>query len=133
MGSITSPPRVRKGTGVAGGAKAGVGAAGAAEARPPIQSKLQETVLYTREGVSAPSHTEARVLAHVRANYSIPDDFELDKVRFGPLSGLSYERRLITAYMAGALPLLAGRAHVKMCRACGAEGHFPSDCPEACK
>jgi hypothetical protein len=39
----------------------------------------------------------------MQANYAIPADLELDKVKFGQLSGMSYEQRLISAYESGAL------------------------------
>jgi hypothetical protein len=39
----------------------------------------------------------------LQANYAIPADFELDKVKFGQLSGMSYEQRLISAYESGSL------------------------------
>ena len=65
----------------------------------------------------------------VQEDYSIPDDFELDKARFGPLSGTTWEERVITAYYSRKLPLKHGRVERGwLCEECGGRGHLPRDC-----
>jgi hypothetical protein len=70
---------------------------------------------------------------HSRAQdaYDVPDDFEVDKVRFGSLSGVTWEERIISAYYQRILPLKAGRASHGpwLCEECGRDGHRPRDCP----
>jgi hypothetical protein len=68
----------------------------------------------------------------MQANYIIPADFTLDKVKYGAQSGTSYEQRAISAFRFGLLPLMAGgRSGVRVCSGCGHEGHWPADCPNA--
>lgn len=51
--------------------------------------------------------------------------------QFGPLSGVSHEVRVVSAYMAGQLEASSEEAKlgVKMCLECGNKGHFPRHCP----
>ena len=85
---------------------------------------------YSAEGTTQLTPGQAKVVAFVKANYVIPDDFELDKLRYGPLSGVSFEERLLAAYRWGKLGLKRG-ARVgapPQCSACGGEGHWPTEC-----
>lgn len=43
-------------------------------------------------------------MALIAETCSVPADFELDKIRFGPLSGVSHEDRLLRAFEMGLLP-----------------------------
>jgi hypothetical protein len=59
----------------------------------------------------------------------VPPTFDLDKARFGQLSGMSYEQRLLSAFRWGLLPLKAGKARSSMCTHCAEAGHWASECP----
>lgn len=61
----------------------------------------------------------------------MPADFEDNKARFGALSGVSFEERLLAAFQLRLLPVRAGHVWTPMCAACGAEGHLPRYCPAA--
>jgi hypothetical protein len=103
------------------------------ELEPPAlerQTFLAHVVGYELEG-PAPTPAERAVLAHIAATYDVPEDFELDKARFGPLSGTCHTQRLLANLAAGTLPLKAGATRVELCARCGLEGHWRSDCPAA--
>ncbi|CAM9722665.1 unnamed protein product, partial [Ectocarpus fasciculatus] len=94
---------------------------------------LQE-VQYSREGKNkgnVPANTLA-VFRFVKEAFFIPNNFEKDH-KFGPLSGVSHELRVVSAFMAGQLEPRTeeAKAGVKMCLECGAKGHFPRHCPLA--
>lgn len=105
--------------------------------RPIVrQAAIQEMVGYTTStGKDVPTGMSA-VLKHIGATYTVPLDFELDKVRFGQLSGLSYDERLVAAYTHGLLEDFRkdGKVGSKpdvMCKDCGTAGHWSWDCPSA--
>lgn len=64
-------------------------------------------------------------------DFLVPRNFH--ESRFGPLSGLSHERRVIVAYYAGVLqPRDADAAWpAPVCRVCGDAGHRPDSCARA--
>lgn len=95
------------------------------------QAALHEAVFYKPRGQVQLSQGERAALDHVAANYVIPDDFELDTTKFGPLSGVSYEERLLSAYRHALLPLRRGHTRVALCTGCAREGHWVTDCPAA--
>lgn len=72
----------------------------------------------------------------MQATYVVPTTFDVDMRAFGPLSGLTRERRLLAAYEAGALePHRRRRAGsgatggpTPMCTLCGCSGHWGRDC-----
>lgn len=63
----------------------------------------------------------------MQANYTLPEGFERDR-EFGAHSGSSFEERVLCAYEFGQLQLREGGRRVKMCKECGAEGHWSVDC-----
>ncbi len=68
----------------------------------------------------------------VLENFVIPQNFELIH-KFGALSGLSYEERVIDAYMWQLFePVIVGvdLRTLLMCHLCGRTGHFPAHCPD---
>ena len=99
---------------------------------PPLerQAHLAQAVAYDLEG-PPPTPAERAVLAHIAAAYDVPADFELDKRRFGPLSGTCHTQRLLANLQAGTLALRPGATRVELCARCGLEGHWRSDCPAA--
>lgn len=93
------------------------------------QEFLAATVQYDYDR-SKPTQAERKVLEHVLATYSIPEDFELNKSRYGPLSGTNYNQRLLTNYAMGTLPLKRGAVRTLHCAECGGTGHLRTDCPQ---
>ncbi|KAA0161001.1 hypothetical protein FNF27_08197 [Cafeteria roenbergensis] len=92
------------------------------------QLEYHKSVGYDSSSRSADSITLAASEAIAR-HYSIPPDFEVDKVTYGPLSGQSHASRVVAAYERGVLPLRPGSSDVQVCSACGAEGHRARRCP----
>ncbi|CAB1103594.1 unnamed protein product [Ectocarpus sp. CCAP 1310/34] len=111
--------------------------AGATAPKPSnshVQEAIHKEVQYSREGNSkgnVPANTLA-VFRFVKEAFVIPNNFEKDH-KFGPLSGVSHELRVVSAFMAGQLEARTEEAKggVKMCLECGAKGHFPRHCPLA--
>ena len=80
-----------------------------------------------RESVAVSSHVEYCVPATMQSTYRIPEDFEMDKTKFGPLSGMTYESRLLSAWQHGLLPLRTGKKRVQLCATCGGP-HWATQC-----
>jgi hypothetical protein len=124
LGAPSSP----KGTG------AGAGGSRSSSQEPGDSPRRQEfiaaTVAYSHDRDEARcTPAERAVLQHVRETYAIPDDFEVNKARYGPLSGSDYAARVLINFGAGTLPLRPGKARVPMCAQCAGTGHFRPDCP----
>ncbi|CAN0145213.1 unnamed protein product [Scytosiphon promiscuus] len=97
-----------------------------------VQEAIHKEVQYSPEGKSkhqVPANT-LKVFRFVEEAFVIPSDFEKDH-KFGPLSGMSHEVRVVSAFMAGQLEPRSeeAKAGVKMCLECGGKGHFPRHCP----
>lgn len=69
---------------------------------------------------------QLKVVEHIKQEYEIPSDFESNVRKFGPLSGLTYEERLISSYEWGLLKNKHGKAgEGRFCWKCQQEGsHF---------
>jgi hypothetical protein len=79
------------------------------------------------------SRVERCGLKYVLDHCVIPDDFPQSK-RYGPLSGMSHEGRVLAAYSARLLELkdpARGWGATAICLICGAEGHVKRECPAA--
>lgn len=119
-----------KGAGAAGGSSSRSSSQEPGGDSPRRQEFIAATVLYSHDRDEARcSAAERAVLKHVRENYTIPEDFEVNKARYGPLSGSDYAARVLINFGAGTLPLRPGKARVPMCAQCAGAGHFRSDCP----
>lgn len=93
-----------------------------------------ECVGYEAEGSRPLSAAMHSVVRFIRDVFVIPPDFESNSYKYGPLSGMCFEDRLVTAYTAGKLqPKAPGdaRAGVKMCKLCAKPGHFYFECSAA--
>ena len=72
---------------------------------------------------------EKECFAFIRRMYPVPIDFEL-RAEYGPLSGMSFEKRLIAAYENDKLePTGHGKdGSAKFCARCGGRGHLRFEC-----
>eukprot|EP00904_Undaria_pinnatifida_P012247 jgi/Undpi1/8152/HiC_scaffold_24.g10622.m1 len=96
-----------------------------------VQHAIHKEVQYSTEGKAQVAENTLKVFKFVSKSFVIPSDFEKDH-KFGPLSGVSHEVRVVSAYMAGLLEARPGAATgVKMCIECGNKGHFPRYCSSA--
>jgi hypothetical protein len=85
---------------------------------------------YDRAGERTLAPNVLKVVAHIQRNFVVPDDFDRN-LKFGPLSGMSTEERLISSYEHGLLEKRsdAVNAFATMCFECGDRGHKSWDCP----
>lgn len=68
-----------------------------------VQSELHKHVHFPSK--DAPGDSLVKVSKIIRERCLIPEDFLIDKVKFGPLAGISYEMRLLANYRNGNLEL----------------------------
>ncbi|CAM9377324.1 unnamed protein product [Discosporangium mesarthrocarpum] len=103
-----------------------------AEESQYVQRAIHKEVQYEREGEGGKKPKNLiRVFHFVKENFVIPADFEKNH-KYGPLSGISHEKRVVRSYMDGLLKAMdPSKRGVKMCLKCGKQGHFPRYCPEA--
>jgi hypothetical protein len=97
------------------------------------QPFLHESLQYKVEGRATHlTAAQEKVFAWVKTHCEIPTDFDSNH-KFGPLSGISYEERVISAYM---YKLIEPKnpsemsQQIKMCTSCGEKGHFFPRCPQ---
>lgn len=90
-----------------------------------IPKYIHQNLDYHRRGESNLSETTQKVFALIESNFNIPSDFE-QKRSYGPLSGSSYEERVIQAYSLGKLK--AKKDDIPICTCCGTIGHKRFDC-----
>jgi hypothetical protein len=89
---------------------------------------IHKNLEYARKGQSANlSPQRLKVLQWIQEYYEIPKDIEQDRA-YGPLSGSSYEDRVIAAYRLGKLTA-AGAVATVICTACAELGHERDQCP----
>ena len=68
---------------------------------------------------------QIRLVEYIKQEYEIPPDFESNVRKFGPLSGLTYEERLISSYEWGLLQKKCRDAGGRFCWKCEQMGnHF---------
>lgn len=100
-----------------------------ASTKPQItQSFIHKAVGYKTEGLSQLTANQTAVVEWIKDNFIVPLDFDISH-EFGPLSGVSYEERLLNAYMFGKIEPREGVTYRKRCWECGEFGHFPQHCP----
>ena len=100
------------------------------DARTPTH--LHKLLRYKRRGNVALTTVQRRVVDYIERNFVVPVDFERSH-RYGPLSGMSFEERLIAAYHSEQLALrdkTKSYGMLKICGCCGECGHMQDDCPE---
>ena len=100
------------------------------ETTPVFLHKLLE---YKRRGNAQLSDVQHKVVAFIERHFHVPEDFERSH-KFGPLSGMCFEERLIAAYANELLePRVAtgNTSDLRICTNCGKHGHTKTDCPAA--
>jgi hypothetical protein len=93
-----------------------------------VPKYIHKNLDYKTRGEKDLPATTLQVYRLVREHYRIPEDFEQRRT-FGPLSGTSYEERVVQAYAVGKLASKKDGAPVKICTCCAALGHKREDCP----
>lgn len=95
-----------------------------------VPSYIHKNVTYKRKGEAGLSEQTRAAYELVEKHFHIPDGFENSR-KYGPLSGMSFEERAISAYSLGLLvPKTQKSANVAICSVCAVEGHKRTDCPK---
>jgi hypothetical protein len=95
-----------------------------------VPKYIHKNVEYCREGSSSLPIKTIQVFQWIRDRYEIPPDFEQQR-SFGPLSGTTYEQRVIAEYKLGKLHRKedAPDDETLICSGCAQAGHLRDDCP----
>jgi len=97
-----------------------------------VPKYIHKNLDYKRRGDKSSSLPEItrKVFGLIEENYDIPQDFEQQRA-YGPLSGTSYEERVIQEYSLGKLNPKARRGTntIEICTCCASLGHKRFDCP----
>lgn len=98
-----------------------------------VPTYVHKCVEYLREGQATNlSPLKSKVFQLIKVHYEIPKDFEQNRT-YGPLSGSSYEDRVIAAYRLGKLDAVvnnnANDVDTVICTACAEMGHAREQCP----
>jgi hypothetical protein len=105
-----------------------------------VQSELHRHVHFPSKEV--PSEALMKVAKLIRDKCIIPEDILIDKVKYGPLAGISYEMRLLANYRSGKLEyrstsssavrrssrILNSAVPTPLCSECASEEHWRDRC-----
>lgn len=91
-----------------------------------VPTYIHKNLEYSRQGEASLPEETLKAFRLVAAAYDIPDDLE-QRRSFGPLSGSTYEERVLQAYMLDKLE--PKESPVKVCTSCATIGHKRMDCP----
>jgi hypothetical protein len=92
-----------------------------------VPTYIHKNLLYLTRDKAALSDATRAAYDLIKEQYIVPSD--LERMRsFGPLSGSSYEERVIQQYALGALESKC-RPPIAICIACAHVGHMEEDCP----
>jgi hypothetical protein len=95
-----------------------------------VPKYIHKNVDYRRKGQAKLSPSTLQVFQLVEEHFAIPKDIEQNR-SYGPLSGSSYEERVVRAYALGKLtPKDPTDADVAICTSCSTVGHKRDDCPD---
>lgn len=104
-----------------------------ADEEPYVPTYIHKNVGYSSFGTATDRLTDGQKLAFnfVVEQYHIPSDFETNR-KWGPLSGTSYEERVLAAYATNGLDPSADSALIRkgICTFCGIVGHRKKLCPD---
>jgi hypothetical protein len=95
-----------------------------------VPKYLHKNVEYSRKGEAKISAPTIKAFKWICERYVIPNDFE-QKREYGPLSGTTYEERVIDAYSVDKLERKesAPDEETRVCTVCADVGHKRDDCP----
>lgn len=101
--------------------------------RSYVPQYIHANVAYRTKGNSALSETTRKVYQWIVKHHEIPNDLE-QRRSYGPLSGSSYEERVIQQYDLGQLkrttvPTGDDLVVSSICTSCAEVGHKRNDCP----
>jgi hypothetical protein len=91
-----------------------------------VPTYLHKNVGYVREGEADLDPITQKVFDLVDRHYIIPEGFENNR-KFGPISGVSFEQRVISCYCNNLLDPKGGQ--VEICTQCAKQDHKRDDCP----
>ena len=94
-----------------------------------IPTYIHKNLSYKRQGDASLPDKVVKTFQLVCQHYEIPDDFETNR-SYGPLSGISYEERAISAYSLSLLNPKPGDEGTEICSNCVTVGHKRNDCPD---
>lgn len=96
-----------------------------------IPTYIHKNVEYIRKGHAEKLSPRKRTIVQwIHEKYEIPNDIEHNR-NYGPLSGSSYEDRVIAAYRLGKLDAVGGDETIDtvICTTCAELGHERDQCP----
>lgn len=95
-----------------------------------VPKYLHKNVEYSRQGEATLPTVTVKVFQWITKRFDIPKDFE-QRGEYGPLSGSTYEERVLKEYSLGKLSLKGDRPdeETKICIECGTIGHIRNTCP----
>lgn len=95
-----------------------------------VPTYIHKNVEYCREGTASLPSKTIQIFQWICDRYEVPADFEQQR-SFGPLSGTSYEQRVIAEYKLGKLDRKedAPDNETLICSGCAQTGHIRDDCP----
>lgn len=97
---------------------------------PYVPTYIHKNVAYLRRGETKLDAVVEKTFGLVVRHCIVPQDFENNR-KYGPLSGTSFEERVIAAYNLGLLqPNGPESDGIEICSACGVEGHKRDECPK---
>ena len=91
-----------------------------------VPAYIHKNVGYVREGETDLDPTTQKVFELVDQHYIIPEGFENNR-KYGPISGVSFEQRVIASYSKNLLDPKKGQ--VEICTQCAELDHKRNDCP----
>jgi hypothetical protein len=95
-----------------------------------VPKYIHKNLDYRVKGRAKLSPSTLQVFQLVEEHFDIPKDIEQNR-SYGPLSGTSYEERVIRTYTLGKLtPKDPADANIAICTSCATVGHRRDDCPD---
>jgi hypothetical protein len=94
-----------------------------------VPQYIHKNLEYLRRGQAILSANKQSAFSLVAQHFYLPKDLETNR-KYGSLSGSCMEDRAITAYSMGELEVKNPESDgIKICTACGTEGHVRKRCP----
>ena len=95
-----------------------------------VPTYLHKNLEYQRQGQKRGlPKSKIDAFGLVLEHFRIPEDLEQAQSKYGPLSGSSYEERVLQAYSLGKLKPKTDGVMMMICTACANVGHERDECP----